>query len=224
MKKFKTSLKNQIMLSLFMLIAGLLLCVGSLAYFTSQDEVTNTVNAKMPSIALYEPEWDSKGADMAQKAVPGMVIPKDPYIYNNSDAEVYVRMKVEITVDEKEINEDLYKQIIKQIISHIYYNYNFDDEKGDLFYDTKSGEYNNPDFYYYGGYFYYVENEVENKSCKALKPHEATPKLFECIELPVKKSDFDGVFDNKFTIKVIAEGVSTAVIEDPTVKNCADKF
>ena len=59
MKKFKFSLKSQIMLSLCMLIAGLLLCVGSLAYFTSHDEVTNTVNAKMPSIALYEPKWDS---------------------------------------------------------------------------------------------------------------------------------------------------------------------
>ena len=222
MKKFKFSLKSQIMLSLCMLIAGLLLCVGSLAYFTSQDEVTNTVNAKMPSIALYEPKWESEGAKMAQKAVPGMVIPKDPYLYNNSDAEVYVRMKVEITVDGTTLNAT--DALYQKIISHIYYNYNFDDEKGDLFYDTKSGEYNNPDFYYYGGYFYYVENEVENKSCKALKPHEATPKLFECIELPVKKSDFDGVFDNKFTIKVIAEGVSTAVIEDPTVKNCADKF
>ena len=74
MKKFKFSLKSQIMLSLCMLIAGLLLCGGSLAYFTSQDEVTNTVNAKMPSIALYEPKWDSEGADMAQKAVPGMEI------------------------------------------------------------------------------------------------------------------------------------------------------
>ena len=222
MKKFKTSLKNQIMLSLFMLIAGLLLCVGSLAYFTSQDEVTNTVNAKMPSIALYEPKWDDKGADMAQKAVPGMEIPKDPYLYNNSEAEVYVRMKVEITVDGTTLNAT--DALYQKIISYIYYNYNFDEETGNLFYDTESGKYNNPDFYYYGGYFYYVENEVENKSCKALKPHEATPKLFECIELPVKKSDFDGVFDNKFTIKVIAEGVSTAVIEDPTVKNCADKF
>ena len=222
MKKFKTSLKNQIMLSLFMLIAGLLLCVGSLAYFTSQDEVTNTVNAKMPSIALYEPKWDSEGADMAQKAVPGMEIPKDPYLYNNSEAEVYVRMKVEITVDGTTLNAT--DALYQKIISYIYYNYNFDEETGNLFYDTESGKYNNPDFYYYGGYFYYVENEVENKSCKALKPHEATPKLFECIELPVKKSDFDGVFDNKFTIKVIAEGVSTAVIEDPTVKNCADKF
>ena len=222
MKKFKTSLKNQIMLSLFMLIAGLLLCVGSLAYFTSQDEVTNTVNAKMPSIALYEPKWESEGAKMAQKAVPGMVIPKDPYLYNNSDAEVYVRMKVEITVDGTTLNAT--DALYQKIISYIYYNYNFDEETGNLFYDTESGKYNNPDFYYYDGYFYYVENEVENKSCKALKPHEATPKLFECIELPVKKSDFDGVFDNKFTIKVIAEGVSTAVIEDPTVKNCADKF
>ena len=201
-----------------MLIAGLLLCVGSLAYFTSQDEVTNTVNAKMPSIALYEPKWDDKGADMAQKAVPGMEIPKDPYLYNNSDAEVYVRMKVEITVDGKAIDatEDLYKKII----SHIYYNYNFDDETGDLFYDTESGKYNNPDFYYYKGYFYYAENG----SCKVLKPHQATPKLFECIKLPIKKSEFNGVFDKKFTIQVFAEGVSTAVIEDPTVENCADKF
>ena len=96
MKKIKFSSKNQIMLSVCMLIAGLLFCGGSLAYFTSRDEVTNTFKAKTPSIVLYETRWDNKGAEMAKKAVPGMVIPKDPYIYNNSDAEVYVRMKVEI--------------------------------------------------------------------------------------------------------------------------------
>ena len=219
MKKFKFSLKSQIMLSLCMLIAGLLLCVGSLAYFTSQDEVTNNFNAKTPSIVLYETRWESEGAKMAQKAVPGMEIPKDPYIYNNSEAEVYVRMKIELVVDGNTYNSTA-DALYKKIISYIYYNYNFDEETGNLFYDTESGKYNNPDFYYYYGYFYYVENG----SCKALKPHQATPKLFECIKLPIMKSEFNGVFDKIFTIKVIAEGVSTAVIEDPTVENCADKF
>lgn len=219
MKKFKFSLKSQIMLSLCMLIAGLLLCVGSLAYFTSHDEVTNTVNAKMPSIALYEPKWDSEGAKMAQKAVPGMEIPKDPYIYNNSEAEVYVRMKVEITVDGTTLNAT--DALYQKIISYIYYNYNFDEETGNLFYDTESGKYNNPDFYYYDGYFYYASGDT----CKALESHKATSKLFECIKLPVKKTDFNnGIFDKKFTIKVIAEGVSTAVVDDPTVAECAKQF
>ena len=219
MKKFKFSLKSQIMLSLCMLIAGLLLCVGSLAYFTSHDEVTNTVNAKMPSIALYEPKWDSEGADMAQKAVPGMEIPKDPYIYNNSEAEVYVRMKVEITVDGTTLNAT--DALYQKIISYIYYNYNFDEETGNLFYDTESGKYNNPDFYYYDGYFYYARGDA----CKALESHKATSKLFDCIKLPVKKTDFNnGIFDKKFTIKVIAEGVSTAVVDDPTVAECAKQF
>ena len=219
MKKFKFSLKSQIMLSLCMLIAGLLLCVGSLAYFTSQDEVTNTVNAKMPSIALYEPKWESDGAKMAQKAVPGMVIPKDPYLYNNSDAEVYVRMKVEITVDGTTLNAT--DALYQKIISYIYYNYNFDEETGNLFYDTESGKYNNPDFYYYDGYFYYASGDT----CKALESHKATSKLFDCIKLPVKKTDFNnGIFDKKFTIKVIAEGVSTAVVDDPTVAECAKQF
>lgn len=222
MKKFKFSLKSQIMLSLCMLIAGLLLCGGSLAYFTSQDEVTNNFNAKTPSIVLYETRWESEGAKMAQKAVPGMEIPKDPYIYNNSEAEVYVRMKVEITVDGTTLNAT--DALYQKIISYIYYNYNFDEETGNLFYDTESDKYNNPYFYYYDGYFYYVENGSEDGSCKVLKPHQATPKLFECIKLPIMKSEFNGVFDKIFTIKVIAEGVSTAVIEDPTVENCADKF
>ena len=219
MKKFKFSLKSQIMLSLCMLIAGLLLCVGSLAYFTSQDEVTNTVNAKMPSIALYEPKWESDGAKMAQKAVPGMVIPKDPYLYNNSEDEVYVRMKVEITVDGTTLNAT--DALYQKIISYIYYNYNFDEETGNLFYDTESGKYNNPDFYYYDGYFYYASGDT----CKALESHKATSKLFDCIKLPVKKTDFNnGIFDKKFTIKVIAEGVSTAVVDDPTVAECAKQF
>ena len=201
MKKFKFSLKSQIMLSLCMLIAGLLLCVGSLAYFTSQDEVTNNFNAKTPSIVLYETRWESEGAKMAQKAVPGMEIPKDPYIYNNSEAEVHVRMKIELVVDGHTYNSTA-DPLFQKIFSYIY----------------------NPDFYYYYGYFYYVENGSEDVSCKALKPHQATPKLFECIKLPIMKSEFNGVFDKIFTIKVIAEGVSTAVIENPTVENCADKF
>ena len=219
MKKFKFSIKSQIMLSLCMLIAGLLLCVGSLAYFTSQDEVTNTVNAKMPSIALYEPEWENEGAEMAQKAVPGMVIPKDPYIYNNSDAEVYVRMKVEISVGGEKIKDT--DSLYKKIISYIYYNYDYDKETGSLFYNTESDKYQNPDFNYYNGYFYYAEDG----SCKALESHKATSKLFDCIKLPVKKTDFNnGIFDKKFTIKVIAEGVSTAVVDDPTVAECAKQF
>ena len=220
MKKFKFSLKSQIMLSLCMLIAGLLLCVGSLAYFTSHDEVTNTVNAKMPSIALYEPKWDSEGADMAQKAVPGMEIPKDPYIYNNSEAEVYVRMKVELVVDGHTYNSTA-DPLFQKIFSYIY----FDDEipDGSLLFNPSLGfsECYNPDFNYYDGYFYYASGDT----CKALESHKATSKLFDCIKLPVKKTDFNnGIFDKKFTIKVIAEGVSTAVVDDPTVAECAKQF
>ena len=208
------------MLSLCMLIAGLLLCGGSLAYFTSQDEVTNNFNAKTPSIVLYETRWESEGAKMAQKAVPGMEIPKDPYIYNNSEAEVYVRMKIELVVDGHTYNSTT-DALYQKIISYIYYNYNFDEETGNLFYDTESGKYNNPDFYYYDGYFYYASVDT----CKALESHKATSKLFDCIKLPVKKTDFNnGIFDKKFTIKVIAEGVSTAVVDDPTVAECAKQF
>ena len=215
MKKFKFSLKSQIMLSLCMLIAGLLLCGGSLAYFTSQDEVTNTIKAKTPSIVLYETQWNSEGEDMAKKAVPGMIIPKDPYIYNNSDAMVYVRMKVEISVDGTAIKDT--EPLYNKIISYIYFNYDYDEETGSKFYD---GTYQNPNFYYYNGYFYYANGDT----CKPLETHKATPKLFDCIELPVMKTEFNDVFDKKFTIKVIAEGVSTSVVEDPKVENCADQF
>lgn len=218
MKKFKFSSKNQIMLSLYILIAGLLLCGGSFAYFTSQDEVTNTVKAKTPSIVLYETQWDSKGAEMAKRAVPGMVIPKDPYIYNNSDVVVYVRMKVEISLDGTEIKDT--EELYKKIISYIYFNYDYDLETGSNFYDNVNGEYQNPDFYYYNGYFYYASGDT----CKPLEQHKATPRLFDCIKLPVMKTDFDGVFDKKFTIKVIAEGISKAIVEDLKVENCAKQF
>ena len=220
MKKFKFSLKSQIMLSLCMLIAGLLLCGGSLAYFTSQDEVTNNFNAKTPSIVLYETRWESEGAKMAQKAVPGMEIPKDPYIYNNSEAEVYVRMKIELVVDGNTYNSTA-DPLFQKIFSYIY----FDDETpdGSLLFDPSLGisECYNPDFYYYQGYFYYASGDT----CKTLKSHKATSKLFDCIKLPVKKTEYNnGIFDKKFTIKVIAEGVSTAVVDDPTVAECAKQF
>lgn len=40
----------------------------------------------------------------------------------------------------------------------------------------------------------------------------------------MKKFKFSLKFDKKFTIKVIAEGVSTAVVDDPTVAECAKQF
>ena len=214
MTVLKISKKSRIIISVSILVLGLLICGGSLAFFTSHDEVTNQFNSKTLSIELREPDWDSTGYDMAQKAVPGMVIPKDPYIYNNSDAAVYVRMKVELEIDgQKYTSGDLYERMF----SYIYLNNGTND---DLFFDTENNTCNNSDFVYYDGYFYYASNE----SCKILKPHSSTPKLFDCVKLPVLKTEYNGFFDKNFTIKVIAEGVSTSVVSDPKIEECADKF
>ena len=214
MTVLKISKKNRIIMSVGILVLGLLICGGSLAFFTSHDEVTNQLNSKTLSIELCEPDWDSIGYDMALKAVPGMVIPKDPYIYNSSEAAVYVRMKVELEINgTKYQSGDLYNQML----SYIYFNNGTDDE---LLFDVKNKSCRNPKFFYYKGYFYYAAGD----SCKVLGPHESTPKLFDCMKLPVLKDEYNGIFDENFTIKVIAEGVSTSLISDPKIEECADLF
>jgi hypothetical protein len=69
----------------------------SLAFFNSTDAVTNRITSKNPpKIALNEPKWYQEGEELAKRYVPDIAIPKDPYVTNLSEYDVYVRMKIEV--------------------------------------------------------------------------------------------------------------------------------
>lgn len=84
-------------------IAVLVLCVcmlaiaiagGTMAYFTDEDEKTNTFTVGNVSIVLNEPNWDAEGAAEAQNAYPGQIIAKDPTVTNDGKNPCFVRVSV----------------------------------------------------------------------------------------------------------------------------------
>ena len=77
-------------LALFTVISGLV------AYFTSDDSVTNSFSAATLQIRVIEPNWKPN-----QTIVPEQKIDKDPYIVNTDETPAYVFMKV--TVPAREI-------------------------------------------------------------------------------------------------------------------------
>ena len=71
-----------------------LLVGGAIAYFTDEDEKTNTFTIGDIDISLAEEHWV---ASNGENVMPGQVIAKDPVITNDSAAnDAYVFMKVVI--------------------------------------------------------------------------------------------------------------------------------
>lgn len=227
----------------FVLVVGVLVSNKntSLAYFTAHDEVVNQHHAAELEIKLFEPEWYASGMEKAKKLQPGMVIEKDPYVYNASDADVYVRMKIEMlelnadgTIKYEEGKE---KQITGEryngILNTIYYLSGNTSEEGSaaaerlvtIADDTYSS--NNPSFWYSDGWFYYgtvkAGNDGDVCSLTALAPESSTEKLFDELRIPVLKSEYLKIFDlsgadgtvmqtSNFTIRVIAQAVPAASV------------
>jgi hypothetical protein len=80
------------------------------------------------------------------------------------------------------------------------------------FYD--SGKYRNSSFYYNedDGWFYYGTYDEDNKKINytVLKKGEVSPTLFDYIQIPILKSDYNGLFDSGFEIKIEAQAVSAS--------------
>ena len=80
------------------------LLVGSVsAYFTDQDEKTNTFTVGKVTIDLEEPEWDKKPdengndiPDEAENMTPNQTIEKDPQVKNTGTNDAFVYMTVEV--------------------------------------------------------------------------------------------------------------------------------
>ena len=71
-------------------LAAIAVVGGSLAYFTAEDDATNTFTVGNVSIELTEPSWTNDPA-----VYPGEILAKDPTVTNNGANPCYVRIKVD---------------------------------------------------------------------------------------------------------------------------------
>ncbi|MCD8095940.1 MAG: SipW-dependent-type signal peptide-containing protein [Ruminococcus sp.] len=218
---------------IIVLLAALLIAGITLAFFTSRDTVTNELEAQEYQISLLEPSWYSSGKSDAKLSEPGMTIAKDPYVLNNSDTEVYIRMQITIT---DENGEDITNSARgKAILSAIYFYSTSTDDEGTSYQLYEFGDdgvsSQNSAFYYYDdddsdavtddedstvtydytGWFYYTgSNSAE---LAALAAGGNTENLFDYILIPVLKAEYDGIFDTDYNIIVTAQCVPTGMVE-----------
>lgn len=228
---------------------GILVVVLAIAFFTDSDEVTNKLKGSDVDIKLYEPSWNEEGMDKAAYAEPGMIIEKDPYVYNNSDESVYVRFCVQIKYA---INKSTslttlnpttatYRKYYAGIVSNIYWKSKTGDAKmlltdangkslRDAYaasskFNLKTGvQSTNPNFIYKGdgtyGYFYYANDE----DCISVASGEQTEKLFDYIKIPELKDEYNKTFDTKFQIVVTAQAIPVAYPDSSSLDDVRAAF
>ena len=79
-------------------IVYVLLLAGIFSYFHSEDTVTNRFASQSMAVKLLEPEWDSSGEEKARASEPGMTIPKNPYAVNEGQYDLYIRLKMTVSL------------------------------------------------------------------------------------------------------------------------------
>ena len=84
-------------ISVVLVISLLAIAVAgsTLAYFTDNDEKTNTFTVGNVDITLTEPNWDAQGKEEAKDMYPGEAVAKDPTVKNVGANPAFVRIKVE---------------------------------------------------------------------------------------------------------------------------------
>jgi hypothetical protein len=72
----------------------------------------------------------------------------------------------------------------------------------------------NPNFVYKDGYFYYGQQSADGIiTCTPLAPGETTTTLFDELVIPVLKTEYIGLLDSPFIIRVEAEAVTVEQIQ-----------
>ena len=67
---------------------------GTLAYFTDEENATNTFTVGNVDITLTEPNWAGSGSQDAPEVYPGEALAKDPTVKNDGANPCFVRIKV----------------------------------------------------------------------------------------------------------------------------------
>jgi len=82
-------------LSIFLVVALVAIAaVGTLAYFTDEDDATNTFTVGNVSILLTEPNWEGEGKEDAPEVYPTEALAKDPTVTNDGANPCFVRISV----------------------------------------------------------------------------------------------------------------------------------
>ena len=68
----------------------------TLAYFTANDDATNTFTVGNIAIELQEPAWEATGESDADTVYPGEALDKDPTVLSTGANPCIVRVKVEM--------------------------------------------------------------------------------------------------------------------------------
>jgi predicted ribosomally synthesized peptide with SipW-like signal peptide len=158
-----------------------LIVVGStLAFFTSQGAVKNTITTGDVKITLTEPKFKDSGTQdgdviYMHDITPGQSIVKDPTITNTGSHDAYIRCKLDITgldFDKNEVNATVrMKDLLKNI--------NID----------------STDWIFADGYYYYQSK---------LKT-DTDAKFFDSVKIP---EEWDNAFASQsFSINVTAEAI-----------------
>ena len=235
-----------------LLIVYSVAAAGIFSYFHGSDQVTNRFSAEKSdaSVTVEEIKWNETGKKMASAMEAGMVIPKDPKGVNDGDEELYIRLKMTVSLDNVtgnltsgvdnaatgELGMPTNDRRNRSILEAIKIN------EASLFTNTgaaldswgcshgdyvwvEEGQVLSDNMLVF--YFYYTAGEKRSAAdiMKLVKPGESTTELFTAIELPVYKHEFLGVFDQSFRINIQAEAVPASnYAEAPTVDDIITYF
>ena len=86
--------KKLLSLCLVAMLAITAVVGGTMAYFTDEDNATNTFTVGNVSIDLTEPKWDAAGSEDAPEVYPGEALAKDPTVTNDGANPCFVRVSV----------------------------------------------------------------------------------------------------------------------------------
>lgn len=124
--------KKIIALCLVIALAATAVIGGTLAYFTDEDDATNTFTVGNVDITLTEPNWNSSGSVDAPEVYPGEALAKDPTVTNNGANPCFVRIKVtgldclgtagDITYRTDYVDNKLGDNWVKHTDGYFYYN------------------------------------------------------------------------------------------------------
>lgn len=242
--------RRMLLIALLLMLVIILLTKGMFALLHSTDSSTNRFKStNLGNIVLLEPTWDSTGQDMAKTAEPGMVIPKDPYAVNDSQLNMYIRLKFTVKLGGFDVLDktDKYKEDfnadaderdqrrLRSILSAI----RQEDDSAFAALDSVAEQTEewtiastNPAFaadpQNYGEaddelvyYFYYI---ADTGNMAVTAPGAATPELFDHLVMPIYKKEWLGVFDQPYSITVAAEGLPVGSEDAMTVEQAIAAF
>ena len=86
--------KKIIAVCLIVAMAAIAVVGGTLAWFTDDEEATNTFTVGNVDITLTEPNWEGTGSQDAPEVYPGEPLAKDPTVENVGANPCFVRIKV----------------------------------------------------------------------------------------------------------------------------------